>query len=236
MTKHYEVQTILKSRTGFDRDSVVNTWSFVGPDAPTEAEFEQLGGNLVNFFIENHVPASGVSHLLSAYISNEIVRPEHVHECKVYRRPAAPPGPGTGLGSPVFTAVFGLENSADTGALPSQVSVGASFSASLIGFSEILGNTRPKAQRRGRLFIGPLDGIARTSGAHNEADVTANLQETLNSSMKKLAERPGPWGWEVFSRKNWTGDLVAGGYVDNRFDTQRRRLEKATERLSWVIA
>jgi hypothetical protein len=37
--------------------------------------------------------------------------------------------------------------------------------------------------------------------------------------------------WCVWSRSNHKVDPVIGGFVDNRFDTQRRRLETSTARV-----
>jgi hypothetical protein len=39
--------------------------------------------------------------------------------------------------------------------------------------------------------------------------------------------------WSVWSRKNANTKLVTGGFVDNAFDTQRRRGEKASGRQTW---
>lgn len=126
-------------------------------------------------------------------------------------------------------------------AVPSEVAVVLSYNAAPAPGIAV-------ARRRGRIYIGPLstaageviDGVPRPSETFREA--IGNAAATLAATSE-----PDGTKWAVFSRTQagpepWTtGELlfafagVVGGYVDNAYDTQRRRGEDPTERSAWVV-
>jgi hypothetical protein len=98
----------------------------------------------------------------------------------------------------------------------------------------------PEARRKGRIYIGPLSGVAigsegegRYSRPHPVLIQTVRLaaQELLNAE-------PGPdsLSWVVYSRAAGATTDVQGGWIDNEWDTQRRRGRDATVRTPWPSA
>jgi len=92
--------------------------------------------------------------------------------------------------------------------------------------------THPKARRRGRIYFGPLDQMAK----NNDGDPTSNFITDLAVAAARLLATSitNGWTWGQWSRSDASVNPVGGGFVDNRFDTQRRRLEAASGRTLWT--
>jgi hypothetical protein len=81
------------------------------------------------------------------------------------------------------------------------------------------------------VFLGPLSDsanlISRTGG-----DVRPSLfvRDGLARSAQRLRDRTGPAIWSTFSTVDRVGTPVAGGWIDDAYDTQRRRGTKALQR------
>ena len=87
-----------------------------------------------------------------------------------------------------------------------------------------------QARRRGRVFIGPLSTIA---GDRPGAPQVADLRDAMSDLL--LESSNGGVGtteflWLQHSQTDGTYNEVATGWVDNEFDTQRRRGRLATTR------
>ncbi len=89
----------------------------------------------------------------------------------------------------------------------------------------------PQRRRRGRLYLGPLtdqpQDVSRTGG-----DVRPSLfaRETLVGAMKRLALRSAEASWVTLSTVDGFVGTVVGGFVDDAYDTQRRRGTEAVTR------
>lgn len=78
----------------------------------------------------------------------------------------------------------------------------------------------PQARRRGRVYFGPLGGAAEASGRPG----TTLLSAVVAFGAALLSESNlADWTWVVYSTVNNGGAPVTNGWVDNSFDTQRRR-------------
>lgn len=153
--------------------------------------------------------ATGSVRAMYQYLARD--RDYSTNACKTvfYQMPSTP-GP---TGSPAHSSPFTLLNpGSGTVGLPDQVAVCNSFHASLTGVV-----THP-GRHRGRVFLGPP----------LMADLIRSTTLILDTELAAAN-----WNWVVFSRADWIGRTVSGGYVDDRFDTQRRRLERTTGRLTW---
>jgi len=86
----------------------------------------------------------------------------------------------------------------------------------------------PQSRRRNRIYIGPLsEAMTDTDGriTQNARNQIAGLGGDLLDASDASAE----WTWATYSPTDGTGADVASGWVDNAFDTQRRRgLERTT--------
>lgn len=107
--------------------------------------------------------------------------------------------------------------SGSTNGLPAEVAVCISFQAQKTsGLSQ--------ARRRGRLFIGPLNQtcIAAAAEARPHADVITIFRSAA-SSLAVASAASTAWTWGVHSEKFGSFAPVHDVWVDNAFDTQRRR-------------
>lgn len=90
----------------------------------------------------------------------------------------------------------------------------------------------PQARRRGRIFLGPLSGgnVDRPSASQVSVlrGAAINLLDASNAATG--------WTWAQYSPTNGIGIDVNNGWVDNEWDTQRRRGRRATERNAWTAS
>jgi len=196
----YTTQVTLFPTSNLVADASTNTWSV---DALNLTQLGNFESALVVFY-----------RALTSLYPN-IVR-QNTHQIKSYNR--ADPKPR----APVTNSTWNFI-SAPTGVpLPPEVSLCGSFQAP--PFSGV-----PQARRRGRIYIGPLSsGTLDTLGRPTAGTVTVlrNALEALRVSSAAAAD----WKWQVFSVKNLTGYTITNGWVDNEFDTQRRRGRLAVSR------
>lgn len=106
----------------------------------------------------------------------------------------------------------------------------------------LLGATPPALtpHRRGRLYIGPL---CTTAGNIANSTVPARPSATFVSTLGLAAAALviADVGWSVRTVTGGGGlspggfTLIAGGYTDNAFDTQRRRGPRTTARTPWPV-
>jgi hypothetical protein len=140
----------------------------------------------------------------------------------------------TVTGSPVQTALWTLGPTASASpgnlALPREVALCGSFHGDLSGVAEEgAGDTRPRARRRGRIYVGPLN-VAATDSTNGSANggalpsgffigrLAAAFAEFTAAAIEDEGGR-----WVVASRADNAVYPVTAGWVDNEFDTQRRR-------------
>ena len=110
--------------------------------------------------------------------------------------------------------------------LPREVSLVASWQATHE-------SGQRQARRRGRIFLpAPLttedDGNGRPKAEYRS--LVAYRAQQLKAATEELGET---WEWIVFSQKNNDHALVDNGWVDNAWDTQRRRGLAPTGRTTW---
>lgn len=108
--------------------------------------------------------------------------------------------------------------------LPAEVALVASFQATpLPGLNQ--------RRRRGRVYLGPLQHpgtTARNPQAQMLLNVTAQFAE-----LKAASDASVNWEWGVFSTVNQSFSAVTSGWVDNTWDTQRRRGPRPTARTTF---
>lgn len=92
------------------------------------------------------------------------------------------------------------------------------------------GTSNPR--RRGRLFIGPLEATALATGT-TDSVLNATFQAALVSAAEDVLGTSQPVTWQQYSRASDVFNAVTGGFVDNAWDTQRRRGAAATNRTVW---
>lgn len=210
---------------GLLANEFVNTFSFRRTTTPVEANFLAMVGAIDDFY--NTPGTSG--NPISEYIGEAVDRGA-THQIDFYKIQVG------SLGSPIWSepwlgpAAPGTANSN----LPTEVAAVLSFHADLTGVLEESGGTRPRARRRGRVFIGPL-----TTGGVVIADDSPLLSSAIRTSMAEAAVELMNSGdvtgnnWGVWSRSNVEVYPVVGGWTDNAPDTQRRRGPASSSRITW---
>lgn len=198
---------------------MVNTFHFTGIDDTGDMITAIIGR--LNDFWEN-VP-SGAAESLNEFLSGELNLPGT--RIKVYD--LADPEPR----APIADESLGLANVTRlaTQNLPGEVAVCSSYRGPLV-------SGQLPARRRGRIYVGPLNTAALSGSNAFPARPGSALIATLAGSTRDLAEA-STLGciWAVWSRKNEEMVPIEYGWVDNAFDTQRRRGVDPTSRNNWQV-
>lgn len=206
---HYLVQVILEHDSALPEDRAINTWSFSALTARDDALALLINDELTDFY-------QAIGGWLSAGLSGNAT-------IKFYDRSDASPR------SPFFENTF-VFTPGEAARLPEEVALCLSFKAAV-------GSGVPPARARGRVFLGPLNTTTLNigeadNGSRPELDF---LGAVRGAAIDFLAASVGAgnWSWEVWSTVDNVGREVVAGWVDNAFDTQRRRGLSATDRLVW---
>lgn len=209
----FQTQVTLRTSDLLPENFVTNTWWIsVRNDSigePTQAELvDGINGHLVDFY-ESLV--SFMSPTLLG-IGNEI---------KWYAQEDPPPR------VPKYIHVWDYVGEATADQMPREVALVSSYQASPEAGV-------PQARRRNRIFLGPLStaGLDGNTGRPNAGIISA-----LTSAAEQFAlvsDGANGWSWRVYSGTTGEDHPIANGWVDNSWDTQRRRGEDASSRTVWV--
>lgn len=219
------IRVVMTAKSGLVADQVVNDFAFKNQSgSATIGDAAGMIGMVSDFYSE---PSAG--NRISNYIGENVDRAA-THQMEAYHIVAGP------LGSPFYTedwigpAAPGTANSN----LPLEVAAVLSFHADLTGIQEEAGATRPRARRRGRVYLGPLttDGVTITDDAPLLGPDLRTAMGAAAVALKDAAETD--WPWCVWSRADAILRPVVGGWTDNAPDTQRRRGQESTNRATWA--
>jgi hypothetical protein len=151
---------------------------------------------------------------LSAYWSSLIALTGH--EIQFYR--VSDPEPR----APVFVDSFNL-SSVSSSAIPREVALCCSFQAPRI-------SGVPQSRRRGRCYLGPFGSTAINTTTGNPATGLITAVVGWGDALLEFSKGQADWKWAVYSTVDDTGSEISDGWVDNSFDTQRRRGNEWTTR------
>lgn len=213
----YRAQFTLPYYTNLPTDVVVNDWHFswtIGN--PVDSNYEDLRDDLIDFY--NAVYSGG----LAGDVMAPWCRPADA-SLKIYNindpTPRAPRWEG-----PAALA----DNRVSSSGIPLETALCCSFQGDpLSGVNQ--------ARRRGRIFLGGLGAATDTGDTTHFPKPDPTLQVNINIAAEALAVATAAhqWLWVVYSRMNGTGAAVTNGWVDNAWDTQRRRGNEPTARAVW---
>lgn len=201
--------SIRASRSGIPEDVYVNNFTFLADDNKVTAADDIAAA--LNDFWEGANPNS----VLSSYV-HHTVTDDAVY--KIYK--LSDPKPREPL---VRLHTMGAARQAGAD-FPEEVAVCLSFSA----------DPPHTARRRGRIYFGPLVAASGVGdGSTGLTYVKGTLQADLAAAAVRLANHVDA-GWLIHSSMaGGSFAAVSTGWVDNTFDTQRRRGQKATTRFTW---
>lgn len=229
------VTVTIPSLTNLPADSVTNQWAIATTELPSAAEMDSIQAAIRDFYT---VVDAGSARTVGQYLSQQMSRVANACQIKVYDITGHEAG--TPHGSPIDASSFTLPAVVGGSAMPSEVACVLRLEAegratalveAVDGADADLAVDRPRQRRTGRVFIGPLTTSA-VFVVTNVPRVDPSLIETLNGravsthdTIKALSPdiRLGVW-----SRKDAIVRPLESVAVDNAFDTQRRRGEKAS--------
>jgi hypothetical protein len=215
----FRAQVTFQGRSGIAEDQFVNTFyvDSVSNDGPSVAT--TLGPIFANMYNQG----SGSASIASA-LSNFIDRSTGASLVKFYNMSEAKP-------RTPYVFAFTLDPATPgTGDLPEEVAVCGSFH----------GAPPRSARRRGRTYFGPFNDTALGNdpdpagfGPSRPNDL---LRQAIAVSQKGLLDSidaiPG-FDWVVYSPTGGTTTKVVGGWIDDAWDTQRRRGVDPAQRIIW---
>jgi hypothetical protein len=214
----FEAQVVMPRVTGLPEDVIVNTFHFFVPVTYDIDDLVAIHGRLVEFY--NNDPAGGDG--IHAYLSHVITRSTLACNIKFYDLEEPSPR------APVYEQSWTLAAPAGSSSpLPSEVALCLSYRGALVS-GEVA------ARRRGRVYIGPLITEAKTTGTSDPRPTTNVINRWLDAG-EALADPDAVSPWVVWSPTANANTLIEVVWVDNAFDTQRRRGPDATDRTSRTI-
>lgn len=214
------VQVSLESASGLPEDAAMNVWHF-NSASDHVGDAEEIHNTLDTFY----------NAIAEIYSTNTITGNVDV---KVFDLVDVPPR------VPIFTDTFEMVGLGEADALPTECAICLSYQAE----PESGINQR---RRRGRFFLGPLDagtsttaaGLVRVTTAATiligeEANVVRNAGNLL-TTFKWVTFSPTSAGTPPWTLGELAGAaaVVDNGWVDNAFDTQRRRGTNPDTRTLW---
>lgn len=224
-------------------DVVVNVFHHArtAVGAPSETELDAINVAVRDFY--NTTQASG--RTIANHFPQAISRVTNAARVVQYYKEIDPDG-GV-FGSPVRTVswTIGAILAGPPVGMPGEACVALSFNGDLTNVPETQSNPspppaviRPAARRRGRVFIGPIStgGITENSGSNFEVIPSTQLVGTIAQAAETEllgGAYTGGFEWVVYSPTDDDAYPVVEGFVDNAFDTQRRRGNESTGRSVW---
>lgn len=213
----FDVQYILHGISNLPEDRYVTTWHFISSDAGAGivwADTFQAVALRVHEFMQ------ACQGLLSTLAIGTGFKPTSVYG---YNPDVAKPRPRH-----VKTTPSEVNGGSMLSGLPNEVAACVSFHDANV------------AGQRGRIYFGPLSSSVLNATIPGDAQLAAASRLTLGNAAAALRDKntnAARWAVKSVSRKDGsiTRDnpvyrTIKSGWVDNAFDTQRRRGVKATER------
>lgn len=225
-------QTVFERSSGLPEDRVVADHYFgTGPGDQSQATINMIEVAMSDFWQGARTTAAN----LTSYLATDITRAVDSAQRRYYLKE-----PGEQFfGSPSFIQPFQPGAAVAATGLPDEVAVCLSYHGDLTDIPEEDGAIRPAARRRGRIYFGPLWAGAVSQGAGLPVRPASVVQADLIDAATDLlaaSDAAAEWTWVVphaVATAGWSVVPVVGGWVDNAWDTQRRRGISATQRTTF---
>jgi hypothetical protein len=233
---------------GANGDTAVNTFAF-RMDVPFTQTVAVDIANAIADFYNGSDPGNGVN-AVSSYMSSTLDRSSGASRLRFYDitgllQAVVPAGSPAGTkprppahGSPVYEDAFTLGAAGAAASLPSQIACAITLRGrdALQEPVEGPGDTRPRARRSGRLFIGPLSTGASDQAANPRP--TAAFRNNLTIACERLQDNlvDGDYVWSIWSRAAGSLSGIERVEVDDSFDVIRSRKNPPTTRTVLTFA
>jgi hypothetical protein len=201
-------QVILHTTDNLAANYVTNSWCIETVDIPSDPEFQEYTDAFKDFYDD-------LSGILSLPIA------QNGHEIKYYDlEQLVPPN------YPAAIQTFNLGTAPSAAGLPSECAVCLSFQGEKVpGFKQ--------SRRRGRVYIGPIAQSQNTTGRPSTTirSTFASAAESLCTALKGSSNVAL---LSVWSHVDSDAVPVSDGWIDDAWDTQRRRGLQRTTRDTWT--
>lgn len=208
LTDFFRVLAIFHHKRGLPEDVFVNSWCFRNDGAIGETA---VADNIVPVLDAFYFGAAASGGTLASLMTSGIESAEY----RIYDLGTAPPRIPI-IRQPDATTTFSGDPE-----LPGEVAVCLSF---------VAGRNQPRS--RGRIFLGPL-GKGSVSLQDDEPVPSGLLMATLVDRAENVLNTSENVSWHLVSQADAAAKEVTGGWVDNAFDTMRKRGRRPTSRDSW---
>lgn len=216
---HIYAQVTIPHRSLVTADNVVNTFHFTGVD-DVEDMTTAIYGRLADFYNDADSPQTLP---LKNYLSGDL----NPAGTRVKMYDWADPEPRV----PVLDESLGVSAATPVDAenLPSEVSLCLSY------LSAPESGGRP-ARRRGRLYLGSFNtGVLQGTSTSSSRPSTTFVGNVVAAGKRLATANTLGAQWVVWSRRDSEAHEIVRGYVDNAWDTQRRRGVPSTSRSVWEV-
>lgn len=204
--------------TQLPRDVSQQTFCFITPDNDPE-RLSDICDALGTFY--NRTDTVSEVHL-GTFISPVVDR--SLCWVDVYDVSSLPSGP------PIYSKPIIIGSSGSTTSLPLEVALVQSFQGDKTG-------SMPQARRRGRNYLGPFNTLAIATVAglpRPNEDLILTVQGAAQWLCSYVVEE-NIAQWCVWSRSSNLFVPITNGWINNEWDTQRRREADETDRTRWFI-
>lgn len=210
-------QARIPHQSALPEDMTVNTFVFAGAAGALEMA-EAVAPDVSDFY---RLDAPGQSQCVMDYMAGTM----NFAGARLRAFDLSDPEPRV----PIYdeSMSLGAHSPLNTQNLPAEVALCASYRGPLES------GTNPR-RRRGRLYIGPLNVGGSTGTGVTPARPSGTMIAVWAGASKRLAGTNNDFRqWVVYSRRGGDFTEITAGWVDNSFDTQRRRGERASSRFNW---
>lgn len=233
MPRTYLAQITLHGISGIPSDVYMNSFHFRHPDDPSPTEWTDLSDAIIAFY--NDTPASVVpgdeapTGSVGAMLSGAVT--QNNHDLRFYEVSAAPPR------LPVVEVVWNLDEAPGVTALPEEVAICLSMKGDTVAGTDSGPGPHLPARHRNRTYIGPTR-TAFLDFAESACRPSLQAQSRIMNAFAAMGDASITAGFrpEVWSPTRDAGEAVQTFWVDNAWDTQRRRGGQPTSRLSFTPA
>lgn len=187
-------------QSGIAEDASVNTWHFQGTFDATVGAAVTAAWQQFMRDVHGGVPPNPVA--------------QTGHTLRIYN--IADPEPR----APIWDVGWSFSAAPSGTPLPAETCITISYQGARVSGED-------QARRRGRMYIGPLSTGAMTDGRPGSATIAGMVTafQTFHAALTTAGVTFG-----VYSRTNSALVPVTDGWIDNAFDTQRRRGVSPTSR------
>jgi len=203
------VQAIIKTDDAISENYITNSWCIDCANYPSDSEIDEYVVDFDLFYTT-----------MGSFFGNTVA--QNGHELKFYDlSQLVPPN------YPIAIKTFDLASNPSTDGLPSEVALCLSMQgAKSSGF--------PQARRRGRVYFGPIISTVSSGGRPSSTILTA-LTGAADVLASGLLASTNSAILSVWSVADSSAVHVTDGWVDNSFDTQRRRGVAPTARTTFTV-